>query len=315
MPNVTGIVYARLTSPDLDVQETFLTHFGMEKVERTDKILYMRGTDANPYIHITELGEPKVSGWAYLAASAEDLAGFAELEGASDIEAIDAPGGGSRVLLAGEPNGFIIEIVHGIEQVEPLPVRRNMVNWGEEPLRRTNEATRLAHGPATVKRMAHAVLATTDVAATLAWYRGNLGLTCSDDVHDQETGELMASFNRLDRGEDFVDHHVMFCMKGGISGLNHFAFEVADIDDVMTGHEHLKSVDEYEHVWGVGRHSLGDQVFDYWFDPYKRVHEHNTDNAVFNNQVPGNKVTNSQDDLGGQWGPPPPDFFLGYGIP
>ncbi|MFP6735438.1 MAG: VOC family protein [Rhodospirillales bacterium] len=315
MPNVAGIVYARLASPDLDVQETFLLDFGMQRVERTDTKLYMRGSDADPYIHITELGEPKVLGWAYLAASNEDLAGFAQLDGASAVEAIDAPGGGKRVRLAGEPNGFAVEIVHGIAPAQPLPVRRNMVNWGEEPQRRTNEATRLGHGPAAVKRMAHTVLATTELEQTLAWYRDNLGLTCSDDVHDQESGELLMSFNRLDRGEEFVDHHVLFVMRGKISGLNHFAFEVADIDDVMTGHEYLQSKEKYDHVWGVGRHSLGDQVFDYWFDPYKRVHEHNTDNAVFNNQVPANKVTNSEDELGGQWGPPPPDFFLGYGIP
>ena len=141
MPNVAGIVYARLASPDLDVQETFLADFGMHKVERTDTKLYMRGSDADPYIHITELGEPKVLGGTYLAASAEDLAGGAQLDGASDVQAIDAPGGGSRVLLAGEPNGFAIEIVHGITSAATLPVRRNMVNWGEEPLRRTNEAT------------------------------------------------------------------------------------------------------------------------------------------------------------------------------
>ena len=127
MPNVAGVVYARLASPDLDVQETFLLDFGMERVERTDTKLYMRGSDADPYIHITELGEPKVLGWAYLAESAEDLAGFAQLEGASAVEAIDAPGGGSRVCLAGEPNGFTVEVVHGIEPAPPLPVRRNMV--------------------------------------------------------------------------------------------------------------------------------------------------------------------------------------------
>ena len=96
MPNVAGIVYARLASPDLDVQETFLLDFGMQRVERTDTKLYMRGSDADPYIHITELGEPKVLGWAYLAASNEDLAGFAQLDGASAVEAIDAPGGGHR---------------------------------------------------------------------------------------------------------------------------------------------------------------------------------------------------------------------------
>jgi len=313
MPNVAGIVYGRLQSPDLDTQEEFLSHFGMHRAERTDDKLYMRGTDANAYIHVTEVGEPKVLGWAYLAANQEDLTEFAALDGASEVHDIEAPGGGKRVTMT-DPNGFTIEIVHGIQPAEELPVRRNMVNWGEDPLRRTNEATRLPRGPAAVKRMAHAVLTTTNLLATLDWYRSNLGLTCSDDVYDAKADLLVASFNRLDQGAEFVDHHVLFAMVGENDGLNHFAFEVADIDDVMVGHEHLKSTEKYEHIWGVGRHALGDQVFDYWFDPYKRVHEHNTDNAVFNNQVPSNPKITTEEGFFNQWGPEPPDFFLGYGV-
>ncbi|NQV56721.1 MAG: VOC family protein [Rhodospirillales bacterium] len=312
MPKVSDILYMRLASPDLDVQEEFLSNFGMHRVERTKKALYMRGTDPNHHIHVTELGDPAVLGWAYLAENQDNLKEFASLDGASGVEEIDEPGGGYRVRMT-DPNGFEIEVVHGIEEVNPLPVRRNQVNWGEQPTRRTNEATRLQHGPAEVKRMAHAVIASTDLKGTLAWYRANIGLTCSDDIYDGEPDNLVASFNRLDRGEDFVDHHVLFAVQGDHAGLNHVAFEVADIDDVMVGHDHLKSTGKYEHAWGIGRHLLGDQVFDYWFDPYRRVHEHNTDNAVFNNTVSGNLVT-FEEMQGGQWGPPPPEIFLNHAV-
>src|SRR5581483_1313889 len=56
---VTDIAYGRLRSPDLDVQEEFLTNFGMKKVERTANALYMRGSDPAHHIHITEKGDPK----------------------------------------------------------------------------------------------------------------------------------------------------------------------------------------------------------------------------------------------------------------
>ena len=42
------IAYGRLTAPDLDLMEEFLTRFGMRKVERTNTALYMRGTDPEP---------------------------------------------------------------------------------------------------------------------------------------------------------------------------------------------------------------------------------------------------------------------------
>lgn len=56
---VTDMAWGRLRAPDLDLQEEFLTRFGMTRAERTATALYMRGTDPAHHIHITEKGEPK----------------------------------------------------------------------------------------------------------------------------------------------------------------------------------------------------------------------------------------------------------------
>ena len=39
---------------------------------------------------------------------------------------------------------------------------------------------------------------------------------------------------------------------------------------------------KYEHMWGIGRHVLGSQVYDYWADPWGRVHEHWADSDRLN---------------------------------
>ena len=109
----TDIAYGRFRAPDLDVMEEFLTRFGLVRSERTPTALYMRGTDPPHHIHITEKGEPKVVGLAYYAPSEGDLARLAKAPGASAVESIDEPGGGKRVRLT-EPNGYQIEVVHGI---------------------------------------------------------------------------------------------------------------------------------------------------------------------------------------------------------
>ena len=96
---VTDIAYGRLRAPDLDAAEEFLTHFGMVKAERTQNALYMRGTDANHHIHVTEKGDPGFVGFAYYAASEDDLKRLAKAPGASAVEEIDEPGGGRRVRL------------------------------------------------------------------------------------------------------------------------------------------------------------------------------------------------------------------------
>ena len=98
---------------------------------------------------------------------------------------------------------------------------------------------------------------------------------------------VVGSFNRLDRGDDYVDHHAFFCIRGDKSGLNHLSYEAADIDDVMVGHEQLEKKG-YQHMWGIGRHLIGSQLFDYWADPWGRVHEHWADTDVLNASTPPN---------------------------
>src|ERR1700694_3669015 len=132
---VQDIAYGRLKAPDLDLMEEFLTRFGMHKVERTSKALYMRGTDPSHHIHVTEKGEPRFVGLAYWAASEDDLKRLTGAPGASGIETIDEPGGGKRVRLK-EPNGYQIEVVHGIETPKPIAGKRQALNMGEGALGR-----------------------------------------------------------------------------------------------------------------------------------------------------------------------------------
>jgi len=309
---VTDIAFGRLQSPDLDLAEEFLTDFGMVRAARTRDALYMRGTDAAHHLHVTHLGEPKFIGFAYYARNEEDLDRLSRVEGASPVEASDEPGGGKRVRLK-DPHGFQIEVVHGIEQVPPLPVTRNVLNWGPEKFRRAGELTRLPPGPSQVKRMGHGVIATTDLPKTLAWYRETLGFLCSDDVWVGDKTNVVSSFNRCDRGDDFVDHHVFFTMKGPEAGLNHISYEVRDIDDVMMGHEYLKKKAKYRHMWGIGRHRLGSQIFDYWCDPWGRVHEHWTDSDVLNAKRPPG-LAEAGIGTYAQWGESMPARFQTYAV-
>ena len=243
MIKVKDIAYARLRSPDLDLMEEFLLNFGLVKVARTDRALYFRGTDPFHHIHVTEKGDPKFVGFAYHAASEEDLDRIAKAPGASGIEHLDEPGGGKRVRLT-EPNGYQMEVVWGMEKVEPLPAPRQRVNSGSEPTARAGEMMRLPKGPSRVKRIGHGVMTTPKVKETVQWFRDNLGFICSDDVYAGSEENLIGSFNRCDAGDDFVDHHVFFAIHHERAGLNHISFEVQDIDDVFMGHRHMRDAEQ-----------------------------------------------------------------------
>src|SRR5258708_30479656 len=170
---VSDMASGRLKAPDLDLMEEFLTRFGMGRSERTATALYMRGADSPHHIHVTEKGEPKFVGFAYYAASEDDLARVARVPGASAIEAIDEPGGGKRVRLT-EPNGYQIEGVYGIAPLAPIALKRQKLNTGEAPLSRPGELMRLPKGPSHVKRIGHGVLMTPRFAATVQGFRETL---------------------------------------------------------------------------------------------------------------------------------------------
>jgi len=280
MLKVTDVSFVRFSAPDLDAMERFAVAFGLVTTERTADTLYCRGTDPEPFIHVTELGEPGFRGVAFDAASAGDLERASQIEGASAVEALDGPGGGQRVRLS-DPDGFSVEVVHGREALAPLEVRQGSpINTGSNPVR-FGTLQRLAAGPAQVKRLGHCVLRVSDFKASAAWYQSNFGFLVSDEVYVGEPGNNLTAFMRCDRGETYVDHHSLLCIGLGDAAFDHAAFEVEDFDAVMLGHDHLKA-QEYDHHTGIGRHILGSQVYDYWKDPWGHVVEHFTDGDLLN---------------------------------
>ena len=111
----------------------------------------------------------------------------------------------------------------------------------------------------------------------------------------------MGAFTRCNRGEEFVDHHTLFFIDAGHADFNHAAFEVANWDVLMQGHYELKKAG-HQHSFGVGKHILGSQTFDYWKDPNGFMLEHFTDGDLFNESF-GSHKRSPADLLGTHWGP------------
>ena len=222
--------------------------------------------------------------------------------------------GGTPANISLSFQGPKIEVVCGITRVPEIPVRRQKLNSGEAPLSRAGELMRLPKGPAHVKRIGHGVLMTPRFRETVGWFRETLGFVCSDDVYVENKDNIIGSFNRCDRGDRYVDHHVFFCLAHAKTGLNHLSFEVPDIDDVCMGHDYLKQFGKYEHMWGIGRHVLGSQVYDYWADPWGRVHEHWADSDRLN-LANGSNLVSADEALLSQWGEAPPEKFINHASP
>ncbi|MBV8240517.1 MAG: hypothetical protein JOY75_06940, partial [Hyphomicrobiales bacterium] len=65
----------------------------------------------------------------------------------------------------------------------------------------------------------------------------------------------------------------------------------------------------YKHAWGVGRHLLGSQIFDYWRDPWGQKHEHYADGDLFDVAQPAGYHVMDRAGLY-QWGPDLPEDFI-----
>ncbi|MFZ4810920.1 MAG: glyoxalase [Ilumatobacteraceae bacterium] len=297
---VTDVAFVRFEAPDLDVMESFLIDFGLQRSARDDTTLYMRGTDDEGFVHVTHLGPtPRFVGFAFNAEHLGDLEALAQLDGFTPVHDLDGPGGG-RVVETIDPDGFRVEVVASRRSVGRLPTPATPARNDASSIWRAGTPVRLAAGPAHVKRLGHCVLDVRDFRASEAWYKERFGLITSDEIAlDADTA--FGAFLRCDRGEHFVDHHTLFLLGLGRSQFNHAAFEVADFDDLMRGNTHLVST-QRTHQWGIGRHILGSQIYDYWLDPHGHMVEHWTDGDLFNNATPPGHASIDVL-LGSQWGP------------
>jgi len=299
MIKVTDVAFVRLRAPDLEQAAGFTEAFGLVTAERSQDLLYSRGSDPAPWIHVFEQGDAGFAGVAFDAATADDLGAAAGLPGASAIEELDGPGGGQRVRFT-DPDGFSVEVVHGRELATALPApHAQPYNTGHER-RRLNSLQRVEKGPARVKRLGHCVVRVSDFRTSSDWYRSRFGFIPSDEVYLGDPSNVITAFLRCDRGDLPVDHHTFLCVGIGEPGFDHAAFEVEDIDAVMVGHEHLREAG-LEHHAGIGRHVLGSQVFDYWRDPWGHVHEHFTDGDLLDAGVKTGRFDPATA-LGTQWG-------------
>lgn len=298
---IEDIAYVRFSAPDLGAMATFLSEFGIE-TRREGDTLYGRGTGPAPFVHVTHLGEPRFIGLGFRAESVADLETLAKAEGVT-VAASDRPGGGRIVTLA-DPDGFRVDVIAGDTPLAEtiLPVREATNDGRATP--RTNAVKRVAAGPAHVKRLGHCVLNVTDFRTSERWYKERFGFITSDEITIEGLPDSLGAFMRCDRGDQPTDHHTLFLVGAGSPKFNHAAFEVADFDDLMAGHQHLKDKNR-SHEWGIGRHILGSQIFDYWRDPWGHAVEHWTDgdriNAAF-----GSHKADIKELLGTQWGPGAP---------
>ncbi|WP_205527254.1 VOC family protein [Solimonas sp. K1W22B-7] len=301
-----ALAYLVFERPDLERTERFLRDFGLERVSRTEDVLFMRAAGPAPYCYRVHRG-PRACfrGFGLLVDGHADLERLSGLPGASPVRPVTWPGGGKRVELT-DPSGFRVEAIAGQTAAHELPHRGPIHFNLAGDRRRINQTQRPSPLPPEILKLGHVVLEVADYQATSAWYTRHFGFIPSD-VQLLPDGSPAVSFLRLDLGETPADHHTLALAQGFAALYSHSAFEVIDADAVGMGQRVLRERG-WRHAWGIGRHILGSQIFDYWQDPWGDKHEHYCDGDLFTASRPTGHHPVSRDAMA-QWGPPMPASF------
>jgi len=151
------------------------------------------------------------------------------------------------------------EVVVEVAAAAPLappPVRQTNGPGRLERVNRRSSAALRAE-PAPPRRVGHVVFGSTDVAATVAFYRDGLGFRVSDTI-----GDGIGCFLRCS-----TDHHNMLVMPSPVPCMNHYAVEMDDVDAIGSAGMAVVGERPDASVYGLGRHVIGANLFWYLLDP------------------------------------------------
>lgn len=186
---------------------------------------------------------------------------------------LDRPGGGAGFRFV-DPDGRVVELSAGVATHGPLTE---------------------GFGP---QKISHVVLNTPDIDRAADFYVEALGFRISD------WSEHQMVFLRCN-----TDHHSVAFNQAEWAALNHVAYEMPGIDDVMRGIGRLKAAG-HELLWGPGRHGPGNNVFAYFQDPGGFVCEYTSEVMQIDEDTWEPQVWERRPDLMDRWGtsgPPRPE--------
>ncbi|KAG0646164.1 Metapyrocatechase 2 [Hyphodiscus hymeniophilus] len=308
--NLKRIAHVYYTHKDLEKEHEFLLNFGFSVTKRTENEIYYRGYGEEPFLYCARKGNEDVfGGTGWVVESMDDLELATSLPGATPIHDSDAPGGGKRVTFYDPLDKFPFHLVYGqtpVERTETFP--ELAYNFPTSKHRPVSKTQRFKRGPAPVHKLGHFGMCVTNYKKAFEFYTSNFNFKPSELVHLPGTEEDITTFMHLDKGDEWVDHHSFFFFEGPKCHVHHSSFEVFDFDIQMLGHTWLTEK-KYENCWGVGRHIMGSQIFDYWFDPSRFILEHYVDGDLVNKDTPINRTEPGPDSLH-VWGPDLPATFL-----
>ncbi|RYH63444.1 MAG: glyoxalase [Alcaligenaceae bacterium] len=246
-PWIEALRSVALNVPDVAKAEAFYTTvWHLDVVHRKANAVYLRGSGTDHHVLALYAGgeTPQIRKVTLRARSAEALHAIADAVPRaggmilSPIAALEKNPAGGTGLTFRDPHGRIFQVVYGDArhpQVDVPPDR---------PLRLT-----------------HVVLNSHAVDETQKFLSDVLGFTLADRT-------VAIAFMNCNR-----DHHTLAIGVSDNDALNHIAILMPNLDSVMRGGGRMNDAG-FPIQWGPGRHGPGNNLFNYFIDPFGVVIEY-----------------------------------------
>ncbi|MEG3178871.1 VOC family protein [Sphingomonas sp. RB3P16] len=241
MSRVTEIRYVGYGVPDLAGERAFYAEkWGLKLVTEQDGMAYFatEGHDELYVVRLREAATKRIDVVALAADTRADVDALHDKVVAAGCRIIFAPKeldsfGGGYGFRFFSPDGLSFEISSDVTRGE----KRAMARWDAVP-----------------QKISHIVFHSPDHKAATTFFIDVLGFRLSDWL-----GDFM-SFLRCNEWH----HRIAFLP--GPPCLNHVAYDMLGVDDMMRGIHNLKQKD-IPIAWGPGRHTAGNNTFSYFVTP------------------------------------------------
>jgi len=241
MARVSEIRYVGYGVPDIEAERVFYSDvWGLKQVAEDRGMIYFaaEGHDEPYVVRLRQTAEQRIDVIGLAAESRADIDElYAKVEAAGcriifAPKDLDSPGGGYGFRFFTK-DGLTFEISSDVARGSQRPLER----WEGIP-----------------RNISHIVLHSPDHRAAVAFFVDVLGFKVSDWL-----GDFMC-FLRCNEAH----HRVAFLP--GPPCLNHVAYDMLSIDDMMRGIHRLK-LKAVDIRWGPGRHTAGNNTFSYFTTP------------------------------------------------
>lgn len=252
MARVSSLRHVDVAVPDFEQAVDFYGGvWGLKRMDGEKDIAFFaaEGSPEQFVYRIRKAEEKRLDLIAFGADGPEDVDQLAANLAREGVRFVSEPGkmqtpGGGYGFRFFDPDGRVVEVSTGVE---------------------TRAYREVAPREGIPVALNHVVLNSPKRKEVEAFYADKLGFKLSDWIP-------FMGFYRCN-----ANHHSLAVADGEVATLNHVAFEVRGIDDMMRGSGRVLKDGRARVMMGPGRHSAGDNTFYYFFDPQGNVSEYTSE--------------------------------------